>query len=146
MFPPTRPFFERVDEVSVALIERFRDRLPVSDSTPIVSLGEGSTPLLRAGSLSERLGVDLWLKWEGVNPTGSFKDRAMTVAVSKALEEGARTIICACTGKTGASAAAYAARAGLRATVLVPQAAIAGANLRPPRPLRPPALPARPPF
>jgi threonine synthase len=129
MFPPRARFSEKVDEVRVALIDRFRDRLPVSDSTPIVSLGEGSTPLLRAARLSERLGVDLWLKWEGVNPTGSFKDRAMTVAVSKALEEGARTIICASTGNTGASAAAYAARAGLRATVLVPQGAIAGAKL-----------------
>ena len=115
--------------MGAALIERFRDLLPVGPSTPIVTLGEGSTPLLRAPRLSEQLGLDLWLKWEGVNPTGSFKDRAMTVAVSKALEEDARAIICASTGNTGASAAAYAARAGLRAIVLVPQGAIAGAKL-----------------
>ncbi len=112
--------------MTVALIERFRDRLPVSDATPVVSLGEGSTPLLRAPRLSERLGVDLWLKWEASNPTGSYKDRGMTVAVSKALEEGARAVICASTGNTSASAAAYAARAGLPAVVLVAEGAARG--------------------
>ena len=95
----------------MSLIERFRSSLPVGDSTPVVSLGEGSTPLLRAERLSERHGCDLWLKWEGSNPTGSYKDRGMTVAVSKALEEGAEAVICASTGNTAASAAAYAARA-----------------------------------
>jgi threonine synthase len=99
------------------LIERYRDRLPVSASTPVVSLGEGSTPLLFAPRLSERYGIELWLKWEGANPTGSFKDRGMTVAVSKALEEGAAGIVCASTGNTAASAAAYGARAGLRTVI-----------------------------
>ena len=112
-----------------ALIDRFRARLPVSDATPVVSLGEGSTPLLRAPRLSERHGVELWLKWEASNPTGSYKDRGMTVAVSKALEEGARAVICASTGNTAASAAAYAARAGIPALVLQPQGAVAGGKL-----------------
>ena len=112
--------------MTVPLIERFRDRLPVSDATPVVSLGEGSTPLLRAPRLGERLGVDLWLKWEASNPTGSYKDRGMTVAVSKALEDGARAVICASTGNTSASAAAYAARAGLQAIVLVAESAARG--------------------
>jgi threonine synthase len=115
--------------VTVALIERFRDRLPVTDATPVVSLGEGSTPLLRAPRLSERLGVEIWLKWEASNPTGSYKDRGMTVAVSKAVEEGARAVICASTGNTAASAAAYAARAQLPALVLTPQGAVAGAKV-----------------
>jgi threonine synthase len=112
--------------VTVALIERYRDRLPVSPATPVVSLGEGSTPLLRAPRLSERLGVDLWLKWEASNPTGSYKDRGMTVAVSKALEGGAVAVVCASTGNTSASAAAYAARAGIRAVVLVAEGAAGG--------------------
>ena len=122
-----------------ALAVRFRDRLPLGDRTPLVSLGEGGTPLVPAPRLSERLGLDLWLKVEGANPTGSFKDRGMAIAVASALEAGARTVICASTGNTGASAAAYAARAGLRAVVLVPaggvpagklfQAAAAGARL-----------------
>ena len=107
------------------LIERYRERLPVSETTPVVSLGEGSTPLIRAPRLSERHSVDLWLKLESANPTGSFKDRGMTVAVSKALEEGARAVICASTGNTAASAAAYAARAGLPAVVLQPVGAVA---------------------
>ncbi len=93
--------------------------------TPAVSLGEGGTPLLRAPRLSAELDCELWLKWEGANPTGSFKDRGMAVAVSKAVEEGARAVICASTGNTSASAAAYAARAGLRAVVLLPQGAVA---------------------
>jgi threonine synthase len=115
--------------VTVPLIERFRDRLPVSRRTPVVSLGEGSTPLLKAERLSERLGREIWLKWEGVNPTGSYKDRGMTVAVSKALEGGAEAVICASTGNTAASAAAYAARGGIPALVLVPEGAVSGAKL-----------------
>jgi threonine synthase len=112
-----------------ALIERYRERLPVSPSTPIVSLGEGSTPLLPAPHLSERVGIELWLKWEASNPTGSYKDRGMTVAVSRAVEDGAAAVICASTGNTAASAAAYAARAGMPALVLVPEGAVAGAKL-----------------
>jgi threonine synthase len=112
--------------VTLPLIERFRDRLPVSAATPVVSLGEGSTPLLAAPRLSERLGVELWLKWEASNPTGSYKDRGMTVAVSKAAEAGAEAVICASTGNTAASAAAYAARAGIPAVVLTPEGAVAG--------------------
>ena len=107
------------------LADRYRDRLPFTDATPVVSLGEGSTPLLPAPRLSERLGVELWLKWEGANPTGSFKDRGMTVAVSKALEEGAQAVVCASTGNTAASAAAYAARAGIPAVILQPAGAVA---------------------
>lgn len=112
-----------------ALIDRYRDRLPVDDSTPIVSLGEGATPLLRAPRLSERLGADVYLKWEGANPTGSFKDRGMTVAISKALEHGEHAVVCASTGNTAASAAAYAARAGLVALVLQPAGAVASAKV-----------------
>jgi threonine synthase len=112
-----------------SLIERYRDRLSVGDSTPVVSLGEGSTPLLHAPRLSRRLGVELYLKWEGANPTGSFKDRGMTVATSKALEAGAHSVICASTGNTAASAAAYAARAGLVAVVLQPAGAVASGKL-----------------
>jgi threonine synthase len=109
----------------VALAERYRDRLPLAPSTPIVTLGEGGTPLLPAPRLSRRLGLDVRLKWEGANPTGSFKDRGMTVAVSRALGEGAEAVVCASTGNTAASAAAYAARAGLPALVLQPQGAVA---------------------
>jgi threonine synthase len=109
----------------VGLIERFRDRLPVSAATPIVSLGEGSTPLLHAPRLGAAIGVDLYLKLEGQNPTGSFKDRGMTLALSKALEDGALAVVCASTGNTSASAAAYAARAGLRCSVVVPAGAVA---------------------
>ena len=112
------------------LIERFRDRLPVSSATPVVSLGEGSTPLLSAPRLAAEAGVrELWLKWEASNPTGSYKDRGMTLAVSKALEDRAAAVLCASTGNTAASAAAYAARAGLPAVVLTPQGAVAGAKL-----------------
>ena len=107
------------------LAERYRDRLPLSKATPIVTLGEGSTPLVRAERIGERLGCELWLKWEGANPTGSFKDRGMTVALSKALEEGARAVVCASTGNTAASAAAYAARAGLPCLILQPAGAVA---------------------
>lgn len=112
-----------------ALIDRFRSRLPLSASTPVVSLGEGSTPLLHCPRLGKLLGVDLYLKWEASNPTGSYKDRGMTVAVSHALESGARAVICASTGNTSSSAAAYAARAGLPALILIPEGAIAGGKL-----------------
>jgi threonine synthase len=112
-----------------ALIDRFRDVLPVSAATPVVSLGEGSTPLLEAPRLSERLGVEILLKWEASNPTGSYKDRGMTVAVSKALEDGAEAVICASTGNTAASAAAYAARAGVPAVVLTPKGAVSSAKI-----------------
>ncbi|GLY03578.1 MULTISPECIES: threonine synthase [Actinoplanes] len=107
------------------LIEAYRDRLPVTDATPVVSLLEGNTPLVPAPVLSERVGGDVYLKVEGANPTGSFKDRGMTMAVSKAVEDGAKAIICASTGNTSASAAAYAARAGITCAVLVPQGKIA---------------------
>jgi threonine synthase len=107
------------------LIEQHRDRLPVTDSTPVVTLHEGNTPLVPAPVLSSRVGADVYLKVEGANPTGSFKDRGMTLAVSKAVEAGNKAIICASTGNTSASAAAYAARAGLTCAVLVPQGKIA---------------------
>ncbi len=111
--------------MTVPLLEQFRERLPISSATPVVTLGEGSTPLVRAPRLSARLGAEVWLKWEGANPTGSFKDRGMTVAVAKALEDGAAAVVCASTGNTSASAAAYAARAGLPALVLLPAGAVA---------------------
>jgi threonine synthase len=107
------------------LIERYRDRLPLEPGDPVVSLNEGSTPLIPADRLSERVGARVWLKFEGTNPTGSFKDRGMTVAVSSALGRGAEAVICASTGNTAASAAAYAARAGLRGAVIVPEGKIA---------------------
>jgi threonine synthase len=94
-----------------------------------VTLGEGNTPLLHAPRLSSRFGVDLWLKWEGANPTGSFKDRGMSVAVTRALEDGVHTLVCASTGNTAASCAAYAARAGLRALIVVVRGAAAGPKL-----------------
>src|SRR5262245_12979099 len=115
--------------MTTPLIERYRERLPVSASTPVVSLGEGSTPLLHAPRLSRRLGVEVHLKLEGANPTGSFKDRGMTVAISRALEGDALAVICASTGNTAASAAAYAARAGLAAVVLQPAGAVASGKL-----------------
>jgi threonine synthase len=111
--------------VAPPLVERYRDRLPLERAGPIVTLGEGATPLLPAPRLSEWLGLEISLKWEGANPTGSFKDRGMTVAVSKAVEEGARAVICASTGNTAASAAAYGARAGLPVLVLQPEGAVA---------------------
>lgn len=110
---------------SGGLIRRYADRLPVGPATPIISLGEGSTPLLDAPRLGARLGVDLRLKVEGANPTGSFKDRGMTMALSKAAEDGARAVICASTGNTSASAAAYAARAGIRCVVVIPGGKVA---------------------
>ena len=107
------------------LIERYRDRLPLEPGDPIVSLEEGSTPLIEAPRLSERIGARAYLKFEGANPTGSFKDRGMTVAVSRAKGRGAEAVICASTGNTAASAAAYAARAGMRGAVIVPEGKIA---------------------
>jgi len=107
------------------VIEEYRDRLPVTDTTPVISLREGGTPLIRANVVSERTGCEVWLKVEGANPTGSFKDRGMTMAISKAAEDGAKAVICASTGNTSASAAAYAVRAGMVCAVLVPQGKIA---------------------
>ena len=105
---------------------RYRERLPVE---PLVTLGEGDTPLVPAPHLSELTGCAVWLKLEGANPTGSFKDRGMTVAVSAAVLEGAEAVVCASTGNTAASAAAYAARAGLRGAVIVPEGKIAAGKL-----------------
>ena len=107
------------------LIEEYGHRLPVTDATPVITLREGGTPLVRANVVSERTGCEVWLKVEGANPTGSFKDRGMTMAISKAAEEGAQAVICASTGNTSASAAAYAVRAGMVCAVLVPDGKIA---------------------
>ena len=107
------------------LIEEYRDRLPVTEKTPLVTLQEGGTPLVPAPVLSRLTGCDVHLKVEGANPTGSFKDRGMTMAISKAVEQGSKAVICASTGNTSASAAAYAARAGLLCAVLVPRGKIA---------------------
>ncbi len=109
----------------VPLIERYRDRLSLEPDDPIVTLNEGSTPLIESRVLSERVGAPAYLKFEGLNPTGSFKDRGMTVAVSHAKASGAEAVICASTGNTAASCAAYAARAGLRGAVIVPEGKIA---------------------
>ena len=115
---------------SAGVLERFAEWLPITDSTPRISLGEGSTPLVRAASLERRTGAaEVWLKLEMCNPTASFKDRGMVLAVAKALEEGATAVLCASTGNTSASAAAYAARCGLKAFVLVPGAQIAQGKL-----------------
>lgn len=111
------------------LIERYRERLPFAPEDPVVSLNEGSTPLVFAPRLSERSGAEVWLKLEGANPTGSFKDRGMTCAVSAAVREGSEAVICASTGNTAASAAAYAARAGIRGAVIVPEGKIATGKL-----------------
>jgi threonine synthase len=107
------------------IIEAYRDRLPVTADTPVVTLHEGGTPLLDAPRLSERVRARVLLKIEGANPTGSFKDRGMTVAISKAAEENAKVVVCASTGNTSASAAAYAARAGMLAAVVIPEAHVA---------------------
>ena len=109
------------------LIDKYRDRLPIHDDTRIISLGEGNTPLIRLNNIPRAIGkdVDIYVKYEGLNPTGSFKDRGMTMAVTKAVEEGSRAVICASTGNTSASAAAYAARAGITAFVLIPEGKIA---------------------
>jgi threonine synthase len=113
------------------LIEKYRNFLPVSESTPIISLHEGNTPLIKARNLSQKIGFngEIYFKFEGMNPTGSFKDRGMTMAVSKAVESGSTTIICASTGNTSASAAAYAARAAIKCVVLIPQGKIAFGKL-----------------
>jgi len=107
------------------VIEEYRDRLPVDDATPVVTLCEGGTPLVRSEPLSQATGCEVWLKYEGANPTASFKDRGMTLAISKALEEGSKAVVCASTGNTSASAAAYAAKAGLTCAVLVPKGKVA---------------------
>lgn len=107
------------------VINEYREFLPVTENTPVVTLLEGNTPLIRSRRISNELGVELYFKYEGLNPTGSFKDRGMTVAISKALEEGASAAICASTGNTSASAAAYAAAAGIGCVVLIPRGAIA---------------------
>jgi threonine synthase len=107
------------------IIEEYRARLPVSDRTPIVTLNEGNTPLVEAPRLSDEVGARVFLKVEGANPTGSFKDRGMTVAISKAADDGAKVVVCASTGNTSASAAAYAARAGMLAAVIIPDGHVA---------------------
>jgi len=113
------------------VIEEYQKFLPVTEKTPVISLGEGNTPLIRAARLAKAIapGVELYLKFEGVNPTGSFKDRGMTLAISKAVESGARAVMCASTGNTSASAAAYGARAGLAVYVLIPAGKIAMGKL-----------------
>ena len=111
---------------AIPLIERYRDRLPVTASTPRLTLGEGGTPLVRAAALERETGIpEIWLKIEGANPTGSFKDRGMVLAIAKAMEDGARAVLCASTGNTAASAAAYAARAGLPCIVILPAGHVA---------------------
>ncbi|HKR52619.1 MAG TPA: pyridoxal-phosphate dependent enzyme, partial [Pseudonocardiaceae bacterium] len=107
------------------VIEAYPDRIRVFPGCRVVTLQEGGTPLLPAPTLSQRTGCEVWLKVEGANPTGSFKDRGMTMAISKALEEGSKVVVCASTGNTSASAAAYAARAGLVCAVLIPQGNVA---------------------
>src|SRR5438445_591703 len=111
------------------VIEEYREWLPVGDATPVVSLAEGGTPLVRANVVSELTGCEVYLKVEGLNPTGSFKDRGMTVAISKAAEDGAKVVVCASTGNTSASAAAYAARAGMVAAVIIPDGHVAFGKL-----------------
>jgi len=117
------PFRERY----TGLLDRYRNRLPISDDTKIISLGEGNTPLIKLQNIPADQGVDaeIFVKYEGLNPTGSFKDRGMCMAVTKAVEEGSKAIICASTGNTSAAAAAYAARAGITAFVLIPEGKIA---------------------
>jgi len=121
------PFHSRY----TGLIDKYRDRLPVHDDTRIISLGEGNTPLIRLNNIPRELGkdVDIYVKYEGLNPTGSFKDRGMTMAVTKAVEDGSHAIICASTGNTSAAAAAYAARAGITAFVIIPDGKIAMGKL-----------------
>jgi threonine synthase len=107
------------------VIEEYRDRLPVDERTPVITLCEGGTPLVRSEPLSAETGCEVWLKYEGANPTASFKDRGMTLAISKAVEAGSKAVVCASTGNTSASAAAYAAKAGMTCAVLVPKGKIA---------------------
>ena len=111
------------------VLREYADRLNITDATPIITLGEGGTPLIPAPALSLRTGARIWIKYEGMNPTGSFKDRGMTMAISKAVEDGAKAVICASTGNTSASAAAYATHAGIQAVVLVPEGKIAMGKL-----------------
>ena len=111
------------------VITEYRDRMPLDKSSPIVSLGEGGTPLVYACTVSEAVGGSVWLKYEGANPTGSFKDRGMTMAISHAASEGAKAVICASTGNTSASAAAYAVKAGMTCAVLIPKGKIAMGKL-----------------
>ena len=116
----------------MGVIERWKDRLPVTDATPRLTLGEGGTPLVRADRLAAGLGLapgSLWLKVEGMNPTGSFKDRGMCLAIAKAVESGAKGVLCASTGNTSASAAAYAARSGLKCRVFLPKGKVAAGKL-----------------
>ena len=119
----------RATEPTRGVIARYRDWLPIRETDPVITLGEGGTPLIPAVALSELLACEVWLKVEGANPTGSFKDRGMTVAVSVSAGEGAEAVVCASTGNTSASAAAYAARAGLRPVVLLPAGKIAAGKL-----------------
>ncbi|HRU33128.1 MAG TPA: pyridoxal-phosphate dependent enzyme, partial [bacterium] len=107
------------------VLREYKDYLPVTDKTPLITLYEGNTPLIYARNISKELGLKVYLKYEGMNPTGSFKDRGMVVAIAKAVEEGARAVICASTGNTSASASAYSAIAGLKSVVLIPEGAIA---------------------
>ncbi len=109
----------------MGLLEKYKSFLPINENTPMITLHEGNTPLIRAEKLSECLGLDIYLKYEGLNPTGSFKDRGMVMAVAKAKEDGSNTIMCASTGNTSAAAAAYAARAGLHCIVIIPNNNIA---------------------
>jgi len=111
------------------VLREYADRLDIDGTTPIITLGEGGTPLIPAPALGARTGAEVWVKFEGMNPTGSFKDRGMTMAVSKAIEHGAKAVVCASTGNTSASAAAYAAHAGIVSSVLVPQGKIAMGKL-----------------
>src|ERR1700679_3489260 len=121
-----------VTKCHIPLIERYRERLPFAPGDPLVTLQEGSTPLLRAPVISEMVGAEVHLKLEGGNPTGSFKDRGMTCAVSAAVRDGSKAVICASTGNTAASAAAYAAKAGLTCAVIVPDGKIAIGKLAQP--------------
>jgi threonine synthase len=120
---PAAPLHDR------GVISRFRKYLPITDATPVISLNEGSTPLIHSPRLSEKSGAEVFIKYEGLNPTCSFKDRGMTVAISKAVEAGAHTVICASTGNTSAAAAAYAARAGIKCAVILPAGKIASGKL-----------------
>src|SRR6201991_2544426 len=113
----------------MGLIARYRERLPFGPGDPVVTLEEGSTPLVLAERVSERVGAEVWLKVAGANPTGSFKDRGMTCAVSDAVRNGAKAVVCASTGNTAASLAAYAARAGIGGAVIVPEGKIAAGKL-----------------
>ena len=123
--PERAPTAAAADGQWRGVIEQYREWLPVSPSTPVVTLREGGTPLIHSEQLSEATGCEVWLKFDGCNPTGSFKDRGMTLAISKAVEEGAKAVICASTGNTSASAAAYAAKAGLVCGVVIPTGKVA---------------------